>query len=135
MADDPKLRRAGARPFMDRDDPMAQIPPQLQDGQGEPERSPLDLASGFLGDHQVVELLAAGAEPLFTISALRVGDRVQVVATLHTDDPDLVRTSTYAVLNACGSAIDLTDGMGEAAKALFVMAIDGVPEPTNEETR
>lgn len=98
-----------------------------------PERSPLDVATRFLADHQVVELIESGAEPLFTISALRAGDRIVVIPTVHGDNQENVRVATYAVLNACRAVIDGVDGEGEAVKALFCMAAPprepGQPEP------
>lgn len=92
------------------------------------ERSPLDVASAFLGDHQVVELLKAGAEPIFTVSVLLEGEFLRVIPTVHkNDDPETVLSATYSVLNACRLVIDKTAGEGEAVKALFCMA-------TNPET-
>jgi hypothetical protein len=91
------------------------------DGDRQPERSHLDVATAFLGDHQVVELLQQGAVPLLTVSALRVGDEVKVVPTIHEEDGELIRVATFAALNACRAVIDGMDGEGEAAKALYCM--------------
>lgn len=117
-----RLRRAGAR---------VPLEEGLALGDREAERSPLELGAAFLGDHQVVEALAAGQEPLVTYTMLRLpSGECRVMFTGHSNDESDLRFAHVILLDALRRQIDRVDGEGAAAKAMFAMATDTLLETT-----
>jgi len=91
----------------------------------EPERSPLEVGSGFLGDHQVVEALMRGEEPILTYTVLKTSTgECHVIYTGHSDDDPALRFGHAILLDSLRRQIDRVDGEGQAAKLLFMMATD-----------
>jgi len=86
-------------------------------------RSELDLATEFLGDHQVVEALLRGERPLITYSVLAMPDgQTRAMFTGHTTEGEELRFAHCMLLDMIRRQLDRVEGEGEAARLLFVMA-------------
>jgi hypothetical protein len=86
-------------------------------------RSELDLATEFLGEHQVVEALERGERPLVTYTILAMPDgQTRVMFTGHTDSDEELKFAHCMLLDTVRRQFDRVEGEGEAARLLFIMA-------------
>lgn len=104
-------------------------------------KSPLELASSFLGDHRVVELLEAGARPVITYTVLaEPSGECRVMATFHgaaredgtAENTDELNFAHAILLDMLRRQIDRVYEPGEAARRMFAMATD--PDPLADQS-